>query len=131
MGGDRRLGGQAGQGTIEWIGLVLLVALLVVGAVAALGPRVPRGALARVVAERMICAVEPSDACAGETELASAYGPEVAALAAERTPGIRYERGIRSTTRGHNAIEPRSDCLPPPRVPLPRESDSESRQRLR
>ena len=104
MGGDRRLGGQAGQGTIEWIGLVLLVALLVVGAVAALGPRVPRGALARVVAERMICAVELSDACAGETELASAYGPEVAALAAERTPGIRYERGIRSTSRRLNAI---------------------------
>jgi hypothetical protein len=33
---ERRLGDQAGQGTVEYVGLILLVALLMVGMVAAM-----------------------------------------------------------------------------------------------
>ena len=93
MGGDRRLGGEAGQGTVEWIGLVLLVALLF-GALLAAGPRVPGGSLARTIAKGIVCAARLSDSCGDEPGLERAYGPEVAALAAEHAPRIRYERGM-------------------------------------
>ncbi|HSJ17183.1 MAG TPA: hypothetical protein VK920_03735, partial [Solirubrobacterales bacterium] len=93
MGGDRRLRGEAGQGTVEWIGLVLLVALLLAALVVA-GPRVPGGALARAIAERIVCAVRLSDVCGDDPELERAYGAEMAALAAEHAPRIRYERGM-------------------------------------
>jgi hypothetical protein len=94
VGGDRRLRGEEGQGTVEWIGLVLVVALVVLGLAAALGPRIPGGSFARAIAERMICAVELSDSCDEESELESAYGAEIAALAGEHAPRLRYERGM-------------------------------------
>jgi hypothetical protein len=93
VGGVRRLGGDAGQGTVEWIGLVLLVALLFAALVAA-GPRVPGGALARAIAERIMCAVRLSGTCGSEPGLERAYGSEVATLVAEHAPRLRYERGM-------------------------------------
>ena len=46
---------ERGQGTVEWVGLVCLVSLLLVGFVAA-GVRVPGAALAQSIASRLLCA---------------------------------------------------------------------------
>jgi hypothetical protein len=73
---------------------MLLVSLLLLGGLAAAGPRLPGGALARTIAERLICAARLSDACGAESELETAYGAEVAALARGHAPRIRYERGM-------------------------------------
>ena len=94
MGGRQPPRGENGQGTVEWIGLVLLVALLVFGLLATVGPRLPGGSLARAIAERIICAVHLSDACAGDPALERAYGAEVGALVRDHAPRIRYERGM-------------------------------------
>jgi hypothetical protein len=79
---------------VEWIGLVMLTAVVGLGSLAAAGQRVPGGAVARAIAERMICAARLSDVCEAEPELASAYGAELAALLREHAPRIRYERGM-------------------------------------
>jgi len=94
VGGTRARRGEIGQGTVEWIGLVLLVALLVLGLLAGLGARLPGGALARVIAERMICAVRLADSCRLDSELDAAYGAELASLVTEHAPRIRYESGM-------------------------------------
>ena len=82
-----------GQGTVEWIGLVLLVSLLLLGLLA-LGGRLPAGALARTMAARLICAAGLSDACAVEPELVAAYGPALAAQVERNAPKIIYEAGM-------------------------------------
>lgn len=89
---------QSGQGTVEWIGIVFLVALLLGGALVAAGDRLPGGMLARTIAGAIVCAARLSDSCGGESEheLAAAYGDEIAALVAEHAPRIRYERGMRA-----------------------------------
>jgi hypothetical protein len=88
----------SGQGTVEWIGIVFLVAMLVGGALVAAGDRLPGGVLARTIAGAIVCAARLADSCGGEREqeLAAAYGEEVAALVAEHAPRIRYERGMRA-----------------------------------
>ena len=88
----------SGQGTVEWIGIVFLVAMLVGGALVAAGDRLPGGVLARTIAGAIVCAARLADSCGGEREqeLAAAYGEEVAALAREHAPRLRYERGMRA-----------------------------------
>ena len=86
--------GERGQTTIEWIGLVLLVCLLVLGMLAALGARLSATGLARTIAARLICAAGLSDACAVEPELVAAYGAELAGQVAKNAPQIIYERGM-------------------------------------
>jgi hypothetical protein len=94
----RRWRGESGQSTVEWIGIVFCVALLLGGALVAAGDRLPGGALARAIAGAIVCAVRLSDSCGGEAEeeLAAAYGDEIAALVGEHAPRIRYERGMRA-----------------------------------
>lgn len=88
--------GERGQASPEWIGLVLLVALVFVAAVAA-GAPVPGTDLARAVAARIACAAGFDDGCRGDRgALALAYGPELAALVAEHTPSLDYEEGMRA-----------------------------------
>jgi hypothetical protein len=82
-----------GQGTVEWIGLVLLVLLLFLGLLA-LGGRLPAGALARTMAARLICAAGISDACGVEPELVAAYGAELAEQVEGNAPKIIYEAGM-------------------------------------
>lgn len=90
------LGGrQRGQGTVEWIGLLAVVALLVLGLVAA-GVRVPGTALARALASRMLCAVAMADGCGDEPVLIAAYGTEVGKLVRRHMPTIVFERGSRA-----------------------------------
>lgn len=87
-GGDER-----GQGTVEWVGLVALVSLLLVTLVVA-GARVP-GTLARAVASRMLCAVSMADGCGDEPALIAAYGTEIGELVRRHMPTILFEQGSR------------------------------------
>jgi hypothetical protein len=86
---------QQGQGTIEWIGLVLLVGLLLATVVAA-GLRIPIGSLARAIAARIVCAASLGEVCGGDPPLASVYGREVARLVRRHAPSLAYERGMRA-----------------------------------
>lgn len=86
--------GEQGQSTVEWVGLLLLVALLL-GALVAAGVRVPGGALARAVASRILCAVAIADSCGDEPALIAAYGDEVGRLVRDHMPTLAFEAGSR------------------------------------
>ncbi len=87
---------ERGQSTVEWVGLLLLVALLLTGLIAA-GVRVPGAVLARVIASRILCAASLADSCDGdEPALIAAYGTEVGKLVREHMPSLLFERGSRA-----------------------------------
>lgn len=81
---------------MEWIGLVLLVALLVLGMLALAGARLPGVGVARTIAERLVCAVGLTGSCDRDHDLVSAYGAEVAGLLEGHSPEVRYESGMRA-----------------------------------
>ncbi len=88
--------GERGQSTVEWIGLLAVLAL-VVGALGALaGIALPGTALARAIGGRIVCALELAGDCEplGGGDLVLAYGDELAGLVAETAPQIRYEPGM-------------------------------------
>ncbi|HVY77627.1 MAG TPA: hypothetical protein VG898_03885 [Solirubrobacterales bacterium] len=87
--------GERGQGTVEWVGLLLVVALLVGGLVAA-GVRVPGVGLARAVASRLLCAAALADRCGDEPALIAEYGTEVGKLVRRHMPTLMFERGSRA-----------------------------------
>jgi hypothetical protein len=80
---------------VEWVGTLFVVALLLVGMVAA-GVRVPGGALARAVASRILCAASFADGCGDEPALIAAYGTEVGKLVREHMPMLMLEEGSRA-----------------------------------
>lgn len=82
---------ERGQGTVEWVGLVAVVALLFVALVVA-GGRVPGGELVRAVASRILCAAALAERCGDEPALVAAYGSEVAELTREHIPSLAFER---------------------------------------
>ncbi len=89
---------ERGQSTVEWVGL-LLVMSVVVGALGALaGVALPGAALARSIGGRIVCALELSGACEplAASELVLAYGDELGALVSATAPQIRYEPGMRA-----------------------------------
>lgn len=87
---------EQGQSTVEWVGLLLLVALVLAGLLAA-GARVPGAAVARAIASRILCAASLADSCGGdEPALIAAYGTEVGKLAREHMPTLLFERGSRA-----------------------------------
>jgi hypothetical protein len=90
-----RWGYERGQGTVEWVALLGVVALLLVALVAA-GVRVPGVALAQAVASRLLCAATLADSCGDEPELIAAYGTEVGELARKYMPTLLYERRSRA-----------------------------------
>ena len=87
---------ERGQATIEWIALVLLAAMLLLGLLAAAGGRLPGGELARSILVRIVCAVRLDGGCGGDgaAALALAYGPELAATVREHVPDLLYEQGM-------------------------------------
>ena len=87
--------GERGQGTVEWVGLVCLVSLLLVGLLVA-GVRVPGAALARAVASRLLCAAALADHCGDEPVLIATYGTEVGELVRRHMPSLLFERGSRA-----------------------------------
>jgi hypothetical protein len=86
---------ERGQATVEWVGLVLLVAL----ALAALAAVVPVGGgrtLGDAVLHALVCAVRggcAAEARRGDAELVGAYGARDAALVRRYAPNIAYEPG--------------------------------------
>lgn len=86
---------ERGQGTVEWIGLMAVVALLLAALVAA-GVRVPGTGLARAVASRLLCAAALADHCGDEPILIAAYGSEIGELVREHMPTVLFERGSRA-----------------------------------
>jgi hypothetical protein len=86
---------ERGQGSVEWVGLVALIALTLAGLVAA-GVRVPGAALANAIASRMLCAVALAERCGDEPGLIAEYGDEVGRLARLHMPALLYERGSRA-----------------------------------
>lgn len=79
---------------VEYVGLILLAAVLFGALLTVGGLARPAAALAEEIAERMVCAVRLSDGCEVRgSDLELAYGPEVAALVTEHTPEIRFEDG--------------------------------------
>jgi hypothetical protein len=85
---------ERGQATIEWIGLVLIVSVLMLAALAATGPRLPAAGLARAIVTRLICAADLSGACSSQSALVAAYGPKLAASVSDHAPEIVYEEGM-------------------------------------
>ena len=89
---------QRGQATVEWIGLVLVLALAVAALGAVAGVALPGSALARAIGGRIVCALELSGDCEPleASDLVLAYGDELAGLVSLTAPQIRYEPGMRA-----------------------------------
>jgi len=79
---------------VEWVGTLGVVALLLVGLVAA-GVRVPGVSLARVLASRLLCAASLADGCGDEPVLIARYGSEVGEMVREYMPMLAFEEGAR------------------------------------
>lgn len=86
---------ERGQGSVEWIALVAVIALMFAGLVA-VGVRVPGSALAEAIASRVLCAAALADDCGDEPALIAAYGTEVGKLTREHMPTILFERGSKA-----------------------------------
>jgi hypothetical protein len=89
------MGSERGQGTVEWVGLVTLVSLVLLGLVAA-GVWLPGTSLARSLADRILCAAALVDGCGGEPALIAAYGSEVGDLVRQHMPNLVFEAGSRA-----------------------------------
>lgn len=87
--------GERGQGTVEWVGTLLCVSLLLLGLVV-VGVRVPGGDLARGIASRIFCAASLADGCGDEPGLIAEYGTEVGGLVRRHMPTIVFEQGSRA-----------------------------------
>jgi len=85
---------QAGQTTVEWVGLCLVISLLLAGVLAAMGTSLPGGVLARSIALRLLCAASLSSTCGESGDLVAAYGPELAGQVERNAPRIVYEAGM-------------------------------------
>jgi hypothetical protein len=82
---------QHGQATIEWTGVVLLVALIF-GAAVAFAPAVDGRSLGSSVAHAIVCGAR-GGCDDGDRDLIAAYGRDDAELLRRFTPGIVYEPG--------------------------------------
>jgi len=80
---------------VEWVATLCVVALLLLGFLAA-GVRVPGAVLARAVASRILCAASLADSCGDEPMLIAAYGTEVGELVRDRMPMLAFEEGARA-----------------------------------
>jgi len=88
-------GEERGQSTVEWVGTLCVVSLLLVGLVG-VGVRVPGTDLARGIAARILCAASLADGCGDEPALIAVYGTEVGKLARRYMPMLAFEQGSRA-----------------------------------
>jgi hypothetical protein len=86
---------ERGQSTVEWVGVLLLVSLLLAGLVAARAA-VPGASLARAIASKIACAAALADGCGDEPALIADYGTEVGRLVRKHMPILAFERGSRA-----------------------------------
>lgn len=84
--------GERGQATIEWVGLVCLVAVAL-GALTLVVPRVDGRSYGGFLSHRLLCAARGSPC--GDGLLRRVYGPSDAELVRRFAPGLAYERGER------------------------------------
>ena len=92
-----RINSERGQGTVEWIALLALVAALIAFLATLAGLALPGFALAQAIASRLVCAVELNGGCgAGGSALVSAYGEELARTISAHAPELVYEPGMRA-----------------------------------
>lgn len=89
------MGSERGQSTVEWVGALCVVALLLI-AIAAAGARVPGAALARALASRILCGAAMADGCGDEPVLVAAYGTEIGKLVRRHMPILAFEEGSRA-----------------------------------
>jgi hypothetical protein len=89
-----RVDREAGQSTVEWIGLLLVVTALLVGVLAVAGSGRLGATLVESIAMRLLCAVGMSSTCAESGDLVAAYGPDVAGEVERNAPEIVYEKGM-------------------------------------
>ena len=102
------MGSERGQGTVEWVGTLLVVSLAMLG-LAAAGVRVPGASLARAVADRILCAASLADGCGDEPALIAAYGTEVGQLVRRHMPVLTFENGSRAVPVDFRSCR-RSEC---------------------
>jgi hypothetical protein len=86
------MGSERGQGTVEWVGTLLVVSMAMLALVAA-GVRVPGASLAQAVADRILCAASLADRCGDEPRLVATYGSEIGALVRRHMPTLVFEDG--------------------------------------
>jgi hypothetical protein len=86
---------ERGQGTVEYVGLLALLALAFVGLIFS-GVRLPGTALAQAIASRILCAAALADHCGDEPVLIAAYGTEVGELVRRHMPSLLFERGSKA-----------------------------------
>jgi hypothetical protein len=86
---------ERGQGTVEWVGTIAVVTLLL-AALVALGVRMPGASLARAVASRILCAASLADGCGDEPVLIATYGDEIGRLVRRHMPTLLLEDGSRA-----------------------------------
>jgi hypothetical protein len=89
------MGSERGQSTVEWVGMLSLVSLLLV-AMLVVGVRVPGTALADSIFEKLLCAVSMADSCGDEPHLIAAYGTEVGTVANDHMPSLVFEPGSKA-----------------------------------
>jgi hypothetical protein len=89
------MGSERGQVAVEWVGLVLLVSLAMLG-LAATRARVPGASLAQAIADRILCAASLADGCGDEPALIAAYGTEVGKLVRRHMPTLAFEQGSKA-----------------------------------
>jgi hypothetical protein len=88
---------ERGQSTVEWVGLVVVVSLVVAALGAIAGVGLPGAALAHAIGSKLVCAVGFGDRCSlGTGPLLAAYGDELAAAVRDHAPRIFYENGMRA-----------------------------------
>jgi hypothetical protein len=92
-----RVSSESGQGTVEWVGLILLVSLSLAFLAGVAGLALPGAALARGLVSQLACAVELGS-CLGDEAgpLRLAYGDELADAVADHAPTILYEPGMKA-----------------------------------
>jgi hypothetical protein len=86
---------ERGQSTVEWVGVVAVVALLLTVLVA-VGVQVPGAKLAGAIASRFLCAAALANRCDDEPTLIAAYGSQVGKLVRRDMPTLFFEEGSRA-----------------------------------
>jgi len=85
---------RAGQGSVEWVGLVTLLAVALLAVLAVAGA-IPGSGLARTIAAKIVCAAGVGQGCSVEIAdpVTAAYGTAIARLVRDDAPRLVYEAG--------------------------------------
>jgi hypothetical protein len=113
-----------GQATVEWLGLLLLAALLLGTLLSALNLVNITLALPQAVLERFVCAVRLSEDCGSEPKLIGAYGDDTAVLLRTHAPTVLYEDGMSALPVDYRRCR-LDDCADGPPAGAISRSDSE------